>query len=307
METILGGGAATTGAAGALIKDSDTANFETDVIAASQEVPVIVDFWAPWCEPCKQLTPLIERLVTEQNGAVRLVKINVDENKELAGQLRIQSIPTVYAFADGKPLDGFSGALPESQLRAFIEKAVEAGGGAVPAPGADKIEAAKAALDAGDAETAMQYFAMAMEDDPANTAAMVGLAQCALMLGDTAQAKQILEQLPPELDRDADVVAARAALELAEQSAESGEIAPLEQAVLANPADHQARFDLANALFGGNQPADAVEHLLEIVRRDRTWNEEAAREQLLKIFEALGPTHEVTLSGRRGLSSILFS
>ncbi len=313
METLIGGSAPGGAAAADVVKDSDTAHFQADVIDASREVPVIVDFWATWCGPCKQLGPMIEKLVTEAGGKVKLVKIDVDKNQALAQQLRIQSIPAVYAFKDGQPVDGFVGALPESQLRAFIESLTDgtagAGGEADDAGAAiaQALEQAKAMAEAGDTANAGQLYARILEHEPGNVAAAAGLARCAVMAGDVEQAKQALAALPPEAENDPDVTAARAAVELAEASAGAGDTGALQAAVDANPADHQARLDLANALYAGGQAEAALDQLLEIVRRDKEWNEEAARKQIVKIFEALGPTHPLTLAGRRRLSSVLFS
>jgi putative thioredoxin len=310
METLIGGGAPDGAAAADLVKDSDTAHFQADVIDASREVPVIVDFWATWCGPCKQLGPMIEKLVTEAGGKVKLVKIDVDQNQALAQQLRIQSIPAVYAFKDGQPVDGFVGALPESQLRAFIESLTEGAGGGAEAgenPVAQALDQARAMMEAGDTASAGQLYARIIEHEPGNVAAAAGLARCAVAAGDVEQAKQALAALPPEAANDPDVGAARAAIELAEASAGAGDVAGLQAAVDADPADLQARLDLANALYAGGQAEAALDHLLEIVRRDKEWNEEAGRKQIVKIFEALGPSHPLTLAGRRRLSSLLFS
>jgi putative thioredoxin len=248
--------------------------------------------------------------VSEAGGKVKLVKIDVDKNQALAQQLRIQSIPAVYAFKGGQPVDGFVGALPESQLRAFIDSLTDGGAGAAEAgesPIEQALEQAKAMFDGGDVAGAGQLYARILDHDGQNVKAAAGLARCAVMAGDAEQARQALAGLPPEADSDPDVAAARAAIELAEASAGAGDLAGLQAAVDANPADHAARLDLANALYAGGQAEAALDHLLEIVRRDREWNEEAARKQIVKIFEALGPTHPLTLSGRRRLSSVLFS
>ncbi len=287
-----------------LIKDTDTESFAVDVIEASKEVPVIVDFWAPWCGPCKQLTPLLEKLVSEARGKVKLVKLNVDENQALAQQFRVQSIPAVFAFFDGRPVDGFTGALPESQLRQFIDKLGRTGG---PSPIDEAIGQAKEALNESKAEEAAGIFAAVLKEDPANIPAAAGLARAAVALGEPAQARQILGQIPTEHAGHADVEAAFSALELAEQAADAGDAGELEEKVTAHPEDHQARYDLAVALYTGGDNTAAIGHLLEIIRRDREWNDEEARKQLLKIFDALGPTHADTLKGRRGLSAILFS
>jgi len=247
---------------------------------------------------------LLEKLVTEARGKVKLVKLNVDENQALAQQFRVQSIPAVFAFFGGRPVDGFTGALPESQLRQFIEKLSQAAG---PSPIDEAVDQAKAALSEGRAEEAAGIFAAVLKEDPTNVTAAAGLARAAVGLGEVAQARQILSQIPTEHAGHADVEAAFSAVELAEQAADAGDAGELEAKVAANEDDHQARYDLAVALYTAGNNEGAVDHLLEIIRRDREWNEEEARKQLLKIFEALGPTHADTIKGRRGLSSILFS
>ncbi len=292
---------------GDVVKATDTASFEADVITASQQTPVIVDFWAPWCGPCKQLGPALEKVVRATNGAVRMVKVNVDENQELAGHLRVQSIPAVFAFKDGQPVDGFVGAVPESQLKAFVDKLM-AGAEAAPSPIEEALNHAKAAFDAGDHGAAAEVYGQILAHDPTIVAARAGLIRCAVALGDLARARQALDELPGEMEGDSGVAAARVALELAEQGqGAAGETRELEERLARDGNDHRARYDLALALYGGDDAEGAIEQLLELVRRDRAWDEEAGRKQLLKIFEALGPTHELTLSGRRSLSSILFS
>jgi putative thioredoxin len=294
-------GAAT--ASGDLIKETDTNGFRVDVIEASMQVPVIVDFWAPWCGPCKQLGPMLEKLVRQAGGLVRLVKINIDENQNLAAQLRIQSVPTVYAFLQGQAVDGFTGAQPESNLRAFVDKLT----GGAKAPAEEMLDVGQEALDAGDAETAASAFSKALAEDPGNPKAVAGLIRGRIALGDVAGARKQVNQLPPELVAKSDVAAAITAVDLAEQSRETGDIAELRDRAAASPEDRQARFDLALALFGNGRAEAAIDELLQLVRLDRDWDEHAARNQLVKIFDALGPTNPLTTSSRRRLSSILFS
>jgi putative thioredoxin len=308
METLLG---QTQPAPGGDIIDSTQARFAKDVLDASRDHPVIVDFWAPWCGPCKQLTPALEKVVTAAKGAVKLVKINIDENQALAQQLRIQSIPTVYAFYQGRPVDGFMGALPESQLKEFIAKLMQvtgaAAGGDEAAQLAEALAHAKAALDGGDMMTASQIFSEVLQHDPANAEAIGGMTRCYLKSGDIERAKNILATAPKEQANHAEIVAARAAIELAEAAKQAGPVNDLKAKVEANPKDHQARFDLAMALYASGEREGAVGELLEIVRRDRKWNEEGARKQLVKFFEALGPMDPLTIDARKRLSSILFS
>ena len=290
-------------AAADLIKDGNTAGFAVDVLDASAKVPVIVDFWAPWCGPCKQLGPMIEKLVRQAGGLVRLVKINIDENQDLASQMHIQSIPAVFAFKDGRPVDGFSGAQPESQIRAFINRLT----GKAKAPLDLAVEEAQAALDAGDAATAGALYGEILAREPAHPAAVAGMIRAAMAAGDTAAAKKIIEGLPDDVASAAQVAAAVSAVELAEQGGASGNAAELRRKLAEDENDHRTRFDLAVALYADGSNEDAVEELLELVRRDKKWNDEAARKQLVKIFDALGGTHPLTVSARRHLSSILFS
>ena len=294
----------TDAAAGNLIKESSDATFIEDVVQASTEVPVIVDFWAPWCGPCKQLGPAIEKVVSAAAGAVRLVKINIDENPAIAQQLRIQSIPAVYAFKDGQPVDGFVGALPESKIREFVEKLAGAIG---PTPTEETAEQAALALEAGDFAQAAGLYGEVLRLDNSNVAAMAGLAQCYIGGGDLERAGQTLDLIAPDDADNAAVVGARAALALARQTGDAGDIEPLLAAVAADEKDHQARFDLAMALVAAGRNLEGVEALLEIVGRDRSWNDDGARKQLLQLFEAFGPDDEATLEGRRRLSLILFA
>ncbi len=289
-----------------LIKDSDTANFMTDVIEASKSVPVLVDFWAPWCGPCKQLGPLMEKIVTEAGGKVRLVKVDIDANQQLAQQMRIQSIPAVFAFADGQPVDGFMGALPESELRTFIDKIVSSHGGQ--AEQVEKaLEAAEAALEADAAEQAMAMFDQVLQLEPENGRAIAGMAKAFIAVDNLDGARELLAVIPPALVNDAHVSGALAALSVAETPVDDGEITRLSEAVAADEADYQSRLDLSVALNAAGQEEAALDHLMWLIEKDRAWNDDAARKQLLVFFEAWGPTHELTLSGRRRLSSILFA
>lgn len=304
MEPLIGAAPAKGGAD--LIKDSDVTTFMVDVIEASRDVPVIVDFWAPWCGPCKQLGPLLEKSVKEANGAVRMVKVNIDENPEIAQQMRIQSIPAVFAFKGGRPVDGFVGALPESQIKAFIKR-LGGPAAAQPSPIDMALEEAKAALDAGDTGTASALYGQILAHEPGNAVAAAGLAKGYLAAGDAAKAKQLLDGLPAEAQKHADVTAARAALDLASQAESAGDVTALTARVSQNPADHEARLELATALFAGGQPEEAMTQLLESFKRDRKWNDEAARKQMVKFFEILGPTHPQTIAGRKRLSSLMFA
>ena len=287
-----------------VIKDTTTANFRQDVIAESARQPVLVDFWAPWCGPCKQLTPVLEKAVKAAGGKVKLVKMNIDEHPQIAGQLGIQSIPAVIAFTKGQPVDGFMGALPEGQVKGFIERLI----GPVGGDGTDDLlKEAETRAAAGDASGAAELYAAVLAQDPENTTALAALAKLHLELGDIEGAKRFLDMAPEGKASDAAIAGARAAIELAEQASSLGDLGELQQRVAANPLDHQARFDLALALNAGGKRDEAVDHLVDIVRRDRNWNEDAARKQLLQLFEAWGPMDEMTIAGRRKLSSVLFS
>ena len=309
MTEIIGGGAAQGQADADLIKDSTIETFEADVLTASMKVPVIVDFWADWCGPCKQLGPMIERAVLAAGGKVRLVKVDIDKNQMLASQMRIQSIPTVYAFFQGRPVDGFQGALPESEIKAFIDRLPQMDGaaGAMGGPDQDYLAMGDAAFEAGDVTTAAQFYAQAAQSDPENITALAGLARCHLALGDKDQARDTLAMIPEAKQNDPAVASVKAALALAESGGESGDLAALEEAVAAAPDDLDKRFALANGLLGAGAMESAIDALLAVIERDRDWNEGAAREKLLTVFEALGHGHPATARGRRRLSSILFS
>jgi putative thioredoxin len=304
MESLIGGGPAVDAAL--LIKNGSTATFMADVIDASKDAAIVVDFWAPWCGPCKQLGPALEKAVKDAKGKVRLVKINIDENQELAQQMRIQSIPAVYAFKDGRPVDGFVGALPDSQVKQFVGKL--AGGAAGPDPVAEAVALAKEAAAAGDHARAVNIFTQVLQHDPGNIDAIVGLARAALARKEFAKVKQLLAQVPPDQAAHADVTAVRTALELAESGAKAaGALDELKAKVESNPKDNEARYDLASALFAAGERETAIDQLLELIRRDREWNEQAGRKQLLKFFEAIGLGDPVTVAARRRLSAILFS
>ena len=297
------GGAAAAVADG-LVKDATTQSFMKDVIEESKRQPVLIDFWAPWCGPCKQLTPILEKVVRAAKGKVKLVKMNIDEHPAIPGQMGIQSIPAVIAFADGQPADGFMGALPESQVVAFLERLTK---DKLDGEDKDLLKAADAALADGDVAGAADLYAKVLAQDGANVGALAGLARAYVATGSLEPAKQTLASVPEAKRNDPAVAAARAALELAEQAKAVGPLAELEAKAAANPLDHQARFDLAVALNGKGRRLEAVERLIEIVKRDRKWNDDGARKQLVQFFEAWGPTDEATVNGRKRLSSVLFA
>ena len=291
-----------------LIKDTTEAGFMADVVEASRETPIIVDFWAPWCGPCKTLGPLLEQAVTAAKGAVKMVKINVDEAQSIAGQLQIQSIPTVYAFHNGQPIDGFQGALPASEINAFIDRVVAASGGEAPSDSLnDAVAAADEMLDEGAAVDAAQTFAAILAEDPNHAGAYGGLVRAHIAMDDLEQAEAILNGAPAEISDSPEVEAAHAQLELARQAADAGPVAELTAAVNADPDNQQARFDLALALHASGDVQEAVDHLLDLFRRDRDWNDGAAKSQLFTIFDALKPNDPIVLNGRRKLSSMIFA
>ena len=291
-----------------LIKDTTEATFMVDVVETSQTVPVIVDFWAPWCGPCKTLGPMLEDAVRAAKGAVKMVKINVDEAQAIAGQLQIQSIPTVYAFFKGQPIDGFQGAVPQSEMNEFIDRVIKASGGETEADTLnDAVEAAEEMLTEGAADDAVQTFNAILGEDPNHAGAYAGLVRAHIVLEDLDQAEAILNGAPAEISTSPELEAASAQLELARQAAGAGPVTELNAAVEADPDNHQARFDLALALHANDDAESAVEQLLELFRRDRDWNDGAAKSQLFTIFDALKPNDPVVLNGRRRLSTLIFA
>lgn len=311
MMDILGGAGAEA-PAGDLIKDVSEATFMQDVVEASMQVPVIVDFWAPWCGPCKTLGPMLEAAVTKAKGAVTMAKINVDENQRLAQALAqqglpLQSIPTVVAFVEGRPVDMFQGALPQSEIEAFVKKTAESGGGSADGGLSEALEMAEQMLAEGAVADAAQTFAAILGEDGNNAAAFGGLARAHIALGDLDQAEAVLNGAPAEIADAPEIEAVRAQIELARQAENAGPVAELNAKVEADPQDHQARFELAQALHAAGDAEAAVSELLELFRRDREWNEGAAKAQLFTIFEALPPNDPVVLNGRRKLSSLIFA
>ena len=292
---------------GSLIKEVSEATFMQDVVEASKEKPVIVDFWAPWCGPCKTLGPQLEEAVNSANGAVTMAKVNVDENQMIAGQMQVQSIPTVFAFVDGQPVDGFQGAVSASEIKAFVERVVGAHGGEAESGLDSAVASAEQMLEEGDLEAAIETFSAILQEDTNNLKSFIGLIKAHLALGDLDQAEAILNGMPSEISPNPEVESLYAQIELAKQALDAGPINELMQLVDQNSDDHESRFRLAQALHGAGQVEDAVNHLLELFKRDREWNDGAAKSQLFVIFEALEPNDKIVLNGRRKLSSLIFA
>ena len=292
---------------GSLVKEVSEATFMQDVVEASKERPVIVDFWAPWCGPCKTLGPQLEEAVKAANGAVTMAKVNVDENQAIAGQMQVQSIPTVFAFSNGQPVDGFQGAVSASEIKAFVDRVVAANGGEVESGLESAVASAEQMLDDGDFEAAIETFSAILEEDANNTKSYIGLIKCHIAVGDLDQAEAILNGIPLEISQSPEIEAVHAQIELAKQARDAGPINELSLLVEKNPDDNDARFKLAQALHGAGQVDDAVDQLLELFKRDREWNDGAAKAQLFTIFEALEPNNEIVLNGRRKLSSLIFA
>ena len=292
---------------GSLVKEVSEATFMQDVVEASKERPVIVDFWAPWCGPCKTLGPQLEEAVRAANGAVTMAKVNVDENQAIAGQMQVQSIPTVFAFSNGQPVDGFQGAVSASEIKAFVDRVVAANGGEVESGLDSAVASAEQMLDDGDFEAAIETFSAILEEDANNIKSYIGLIKCHIAVGDLDQAEAILNGIPLEISQSPEIEAVHAQIELAKQARDAGPITELALLVEKNPDDNDARFKLAQALHGAGQVEDAVDQLLELFKRDREWNDGAAKGQLFTIFEALEPNNEIVLNGRRKLSSLIFA
>lgn len=307
MTAQFGGPAAAAPPAGELIKDTTTANFARDVMDESRNQPVLVDFWAPWCGPCKQLTPIIEKAVTEAGGRVKLVKMNIDDHPSVAGQLGIQSIPAVVAFVNGRPADGFMGALPESQVKAFIDKVAGPAGADQAAEIAAVLEEASGLLASGDIDGAAQLFAAILQADPDNTQAIAGLAECMIGANQHQRARELVTQLPEELAKAPEVQALLKRLDQIDEARKLGDPVALEHTLSLNPDDHEARMKLAKIRNVEGRREEAAEHLLLIMKRDRTFDDDGARKQLLQFFEVWGPKEPATVMARRKLSSILFS
>ena len=292
---------------GALIKDVSEATFMQDVVEASKEKPVIVDFWAPWCGPCKTLGPQLEEAVNGANGAVTMAKVNIDENQMIAGQMQVQSIPTVFAFFNGQPVDGFQGAISASEIKAFVDRVVAANGGEAESGLDSAVQSAEQMFEEGDIQSALETFSAILQEDTNNLKSYIGLIKCHLALGDLDQAEAILNGIPAEISQSPEVEPIHAQIQLAKQALDAGPIDDLQQLVEKNPSDHEARFKLAQALHGSGQIEEAVDQLLELFKRDREWNDEAAKSQLFVIFEALEANNPIVLNGRRKLSSLIFA